>query len=126
MNNRNRIVRCLALLALLTSLSPYLSTGLAQGTAFSYQGKLNDASGPASGLYDLRVGIYDAVSNGSPVAAPLTNTAVGVTNGIFVITLDFGPGVFSGANRWLELAVRTNGGAGFTPLAPRQQVLPVP
>ena len=47
----------------------------AQGTAFSYQGKLNDGTNPATGLYDLRFTVCDAVTNGSLVAGPLTRSA---------------------------------------------------
>src|SRR6266542_1068293 len=40
--------------------------------------------------------------------------------------LEFGAGVFTGADRSLELGVRTNGGSGFATLDPRQQITPVP
>ena len=96
----------------------------AQGTAFTYNGRLNDGAGPATGSYDLRFKLYSAITNGS-VSGELTNAAVGVSNGLFAVTLDFG-GVFNGSNYWLELAVRTNGGAAFITLNPRQPVLPVP
>jgi len=98
----------------------------AQGTAFSYQGRLNDSGNPANGIYDLRFTIYDAVTNGNLVAGPLTNTATGVTNGLFAVTLDFGGGVFTGAARWLELDVRTNGDGGFSALNPLQPITPTP
>jgi hypothetical protein len=100
----------------------------AQGTAFAYQGKLNDGGAPASGAYDLRFAIYDSTNNpGNVVAGPVTNSATAVTNGLFSVTLDFGPGVFTGPARWIELAVRTNHAkGGFTPLAPRQPLLPLP
>jgi 3-isopropylmalate/(R)-2-methylmalate dehydratase small subunit len=49
-----------------------------------------------------------------------------VTNGLFTVTLDFGAGVFTGASRWLEIGVRTNGGASFTVLSPRQPLTPTP
>ena len=101
-------------------------TAQAQGTAFTYQGRLNDGGGPATGIYDLRFTIYDAVTNGNPIAGPLTNSATGVTNGLFTVALDFGPGVFTGPALWLQLDVQTNGGAGFIPLLPRQQILPTP
>src|SRR5438093_7038473 len=48
----NRII-ALAFLSLST-LNPQLSTLFAQGTAFTYQGRLNDGANPASGSYDLR------------------------------------------------------------------------
>ena len=98
----------------------------AQGTAFSYQGRLNDGASPATGIYDLRFTVCDAVTNGSLVAGPLTNSATGVTNGLFAVTLDFSNGVFTGPARWLEIAARTNGAASFITLSPRQPVLPTP
>jgi hypothetical protein len=97
----------------------------AQGTVFTYQGRLNDGGVPANGLYDLRFGLYDSTNSpGTLIAGPLTNSAVGISNGLFAATLDFG-GVFTGTNYWLEVAVQTNH-AGFTALSPRQPILAVP
>jgi microcystin-dependent protein len=113
-------------LTLLCALNVHCATAFAQGTAFSYQGQLNAGAGPANGNYDLRFTVCDAVTNGNFIAGPDTNTATGVTNGLFAVTLDFGPGVFTGPARWLQLDVRTNGNGAFTPLAPRQPLMPVP
>src|SRR5439155_90756 len=55
-----------------------------------------------------------------------TNSATGVSNGLFTATLDFGAGVFSGPARWLEIAVRTNGAGSFTVLTPRQALTATP
>jgi len=96
------------------------------GTAFTYQGRLTEAGQPATGSYDLRLAVYAAASGGSPLAGPLTHAAVPVTNGLFTIALDFGPGVFDGEARWLELAVRTNGGGAFAVLVPRQELTAAP
>src|ERR1051325_3076866 len=102
-----------------------LSTGLnAQTTAFTYQGRLNDGANPAMGIYDLRFTIYDSLSNA--VSGPVTNTATTVSNGLLTVTLDFGADVFTGADRWLEIGVRTNGGGVFTPLDPRQKITSTP
>lgn len=98
----------------------------AQGNAFTYQGQLNDGGGPAAGIYDLRFAIYDSANNGSELSTAVTNTAVAVSNGLFTATLDFGAGVFSGADRWLEIGVRTNGGDAFVTLAPRQPITAAP
>jgi hypothetical protein len=98
----------------------------AQGTAFNYQGRLSDTGSAASGNYDFRLVVYNALTNGSAVSGALTNTAVPVTNGLFSVTLDFGPGVFTGNGAWLDLSVRTNGNGPFSALAPRQPILPVP
>src|SRR5262245_12288191 len=99
----------LALLSLST-LSPRFSALFAQGSAFTYQGRLTDGASAASGLYDLRFTIYDAVTNGTAVGGPLTNSPTGVSNGLFTVTLDFGASVFTGADRWREIGARTNGG----------------
>ena len=116
----------LALLALIT-INLQLSTAFAQGTAFTYQGRLNDGANPANGIYDLQFAIYDSTNNpGTLIAGPLTHSATAVSNGLFSVVLDFGAGVFNGASRWLEVAVRTNGAATFLTLAPRQNILPEP
>jgi hypothetical protein len=107
-----------------------LATGLhfsarAQGTAFTYQGRLTDNGTLANGIYDLQFTIYDLASNGNQVGPIRTNTATGVTNGLFTVTLDFG-NAFSGADRFLEIAARTNGGGGFVALTPRQPLTASP
>jgi hypothetical protein len=120
------LARSLLLLALTTcNLQP--TTAFAQGTAFTYQGRLNNGANPASGIYDLQFAIYDSTNSpGTLIAGPLTNSATAVSNGLFTVTLDFGAGVFNGANRALDIAVRTNGATAFTTLSPRQQILPTP
>jgi N-acetylneuraminic acid mutarotase len=98
----------------------------AQGTAFTYQGRLNDGANAANGIYDLRFAIYDSASAGLLVAGPSTNSAVAVSNGLFTVALDFGV-VFNGAARWLEIGVRPGGSASdFNTLSPRQSISPTP
>ena len=97
----------------------------AQTSAFTYQGRLDAGGNPASGLYDLRFALFDAASGGTQQGTALTNTATAVTNGLFTVTLDFG-NQFPGADRWLELGVRTNGGGAFATLSPRQQITATP
>ena len=121
-----KLVSLFGTLVLLVTLNLQPSTTFAQGTAFSYQGRLNDGGSAATGIYDLRFTICDALTSGNVVAGPLTNSATGITNGLFAVTLDFGSGVFTGPGRWLEIAARTNGAASFTTLSPRQPVLPMP
>src|SRR4029077_6970765 len=96
-----------------------LSTARAQGTAFTYQGRLNTAGAPANGSYDLRFVLFDSSSGGNQVGGVLTNTAIGISNGLFTVTLDFG-NQFPGAARWLEIGVHTNGPGAFATLSPRQ------
>jgi trimeric autotransporter adhesin len=97
-----------------------------QGTAFTYQGQLLSGAGLANGSYDLRFAVYDAIAGGNLIAGPQTNSATGVTNGLFTVALDFGSGVFTGPARWLEIGVRANGGGSFTTLSPRQPLMPAP
>jgi hypothetical protein len=122
----NRINAGWLMLLALSTLSLQPATALAQGTAFTYQGKLTVGTNAANGLYDLQFVLNDALSGGNQIAGPLTNSATGVTNGLFTVTLDFGSGVFTGPARWLEVDVRTNGNGAFTTLLPRQAVTPSP
>ncbi len=98
----------------------------AQGTAFTYQGQLTDSGIPANGLYDIRGGLYVTNTGGTLMTPLYTNSAVAVSNGLFIVTFDFGD-VFGGTPYWLQIGVRTNGtGASFTPLNGRQQLTPTP
>jgi hypothetical protein len=115
----------LALLALST-LSPQCSTVHAQGTAFTYQGRLNSSGGPANGSYDLEFTLYATNVTGTALAGPVTNAAVMVTNGLFTAAVDFGEGVFAGGNDWLQIALSTNGANSFSLVSPRQQLTPTP
>jgi Chaperone of endosialidase/Regulator of chromosome condensation (RCC1) repeat len=115
----------LAVAAMLVTFNAQLSTSFAQGTAFTYQGRLVSGGQAANGIYDLEFTVYR--SDGSVVAGPITNSATGVTNGLFCVTLDFGTGVFDGGYaRWLEIGVRTNGATDFDTLSPRQSITPAP
>src|ERR1019366_1314257 len=109
------------MLAVLLFLAP---AGRAQTTAFTYQGQLNNSNAPATGAYDFRFQIYN---ENSVVAGPRTNSPVGVTNGLFTVTLDFGAGVFNGGPRSLEIGVRSYGNTNaYAVLAPRQTLTSVP
>jgi hypothetical protein len=97
----------------------------AQGTAFTYQGRLNDGGAPASGSYDLTFALFNTNITGTALGGTLTNSATAVSNGLFIVTLDFS-NQFDGTPRWLQIGVRTNGTSSFTPLSPRQQLTPTP
>jgi hypothetical protein len=96
------------------------------GSAFSYQGQLNDGTNPANGSYDLQFAVFDASTSGTQLGSTLTSSATAVSNGLFTVTLDFGATVFTGAARWLAISVRTNGSGSFVLLSPRQPLLPAP
>ena len=124
--SRRTLTRIVAMVALST-LNPQLSTAFAQGTAFTYQGHLNDAGASANGTYDLTFSVWTNASGPAQVGGTFAYPGVSVTNGLFTVTLDFGSSVFPGADRWLEIGVRTNGSVGdFTLLSPRHQVTSAP
>ena len=75
------LISALALLALST-LNLQLSVCFAQGTAFTYQGRLNSGGGAASGAYDLTFGLF-------------ATNAVAVSNGLFTVMIDFGTNIFT-------------------------------
>src|SRR4051794_27836724 len=117
------------ILSRLLALSLFSTTILsvrAQGTAFTYQGSLQNSGSPANGIYDVAFTLFGSSSGGSAIAGPVTNTPTAVSNGLFTVTLDFGSAPFGGSARWLEIAVRTNGSGGFSTLGPRPQLTPTP
>lgn len=109
-----------------SALNPQLSTCFAQGTAFTYQGRLTANGAPASGLYDFRFKLYfDSLGNTQVGASVLTN-GIPANNGLFTVAIDFGSGVFNGSNYWLEVDVKTNNAGIYTDLGPLQPVTPAP
>jgi photosystem II stability/assembly factor-like uncharacterized protein len=120
-------IKSFTLLALLafSTLDLQFSTARAQGTAFSYQGQLQNNSQPANGTYDFFFTLYSTNLTGVPIAGPVTNTAIAVSNGLFSTSIDFG-NTYSGESNWLEIAVSTNQANVFAILPPRQQLFPVP
>lgn len=114
------------ILAVLLSIAVF-SIANAQPTAITYSGELREGGQPASGSYDLVFSVHDASIGGTQISESLTNAAVSVVAGLFTVTLDFGDGVFTGPERWLEMAVRPSGGGDeFTPLSPRQRLTSAP
>lgn len=103
-----------------------MAEAMAQSTAFAYQGRLSDGSRAANGTYDFKAELFGVASGGVSVAAAQTFGGVGVTNGLFTLTLDFGADAFNDQSRWIELGVRTNGAAAYTTLSPRRLVLASP
>lgn len=124
-NNKKPYWPVLLWLAALCGLLAFGRPAAAQTTAFQYQGHLSDQGSPANGAYDLQFGLYDALTNGDQIGPILTNSATCVSNGLFLVAIDFGS-VFNGSNYWLQLAARTNGGGAFTVLTPRQPITSVP
>ena len=114
-------------LAVLATLNVELSLLRAQGTTFTYQGRLTENGAPANGTNDLTFTLYSALNGGVTVGLSNVVSDLATTNGLFTVTLDFGVGIFTGPDRWLEIGVRPGASAGaYTSLAPRQPLTATP
>src|SRR5436190_23361549 len=86
------------------------AAALAQGTAFTYQGKLADTGAPANGNYDFEFKLFDTatVGTGSQQGGTLQRLNATIANGAFNVSLDFGAcaSCFTGADRFLEISVK--------------------
>src|SRR5882724_173176 len=98
----------------------------AQGTVFTYQGKLTVSGNPANGSYDLQFKLFDSAGGPTQIGTTQTVNAVAVSAGIFTVQLDFGAGSFPGTNRYLEIGARAAGVGTFSILSPRQQITATP
>ena len=119
-----RVTGTLAVLGIvLFSLSP----ATAQTSAFTYQGRLADNGTPANGVYAMQFSVFDGPTNGVQISGTLTITNSVVTNGLLTATLDFGTGVFTGPDRWLQIGVRPDASTNaFAVLNPRQLITRTP
>ena len=97
------------------------------GSAFTYQGRLMEGSNPANGVYDFIFRLYDdaVVTPPMPIGTVVLDDYP-VSNGLFMATLDFGVGAFTGYERWLEISVKPDAMSGYSTLTPRQQINPTP
>ncbi len=113
----------------MTLLAPSLS---GQTTAFTYQGRLDAAGSPASGLHDFRFALFDAAEGGQQVGDLLCADDVDVVDGLFTVILDFDQQFATPQQRHLEIEVRRDTGlncsnaAGFVELVPRQEITAAP
>lgn len=120
-------LRSKSALALFSVIVASLCTASSQTTAFTYQGRLVDGGNPANGVFALQFAVYDAPINGTQFGGTLSITNNPVTNGLLTATLDFGGGVFTGPDRWLQIGVRPDGSTNaFAVLLPRQALTPTP
>lgn len=94
--------------------------GAAQAQSFTYQGSLRSAGNAADGNFNFDFSLFDSAAGGSQIGPALTQSGLGVADGLFSTELDFGSGAFNGGNRWLQISV--NG----TPLSPRTHVTAAP
>jgi hypothetical protein len=97
------------------------------GTVFTYQGFLENESGPVTGTCDFQFGLWDALTGGNQKGtSPQTETAVDVVGGVFTVDLDFGATAINGQGRWLEIVVCCPSGCVLESLDPRVELTPTP
>jgi hypothetical protein len=105
-----------------------VSQALPMGTAWTYQGRLMDANGPADGPYDLQFALFpDPINNLGQIGPPIDVNDIDIIDGYFTVVLDFGNIAFKGDARWLQIGVRPwDSEERHTLLSPRQEVTPTP
>ena len=98
------------------------------GSAFTYQGYLEDGSSPVNSTCDFQFSLWDASSGGSQVGSTQTKTSLAVNDGFFTApNLDFGTGSFTGSERHLQISVRCPAGSGsYTNLTGRAALAAAP
>jgi len=102
------------------------ATGAPLGTAFTYQGALEEGGAPANGIFDLQLHLYAVAFGGTPLQT-LLKEDVPVSDGVFTVELDFGEDeVNDGDELWLGIEVSEANAGVFTPLSPRQHLTAAP
>lgn len=97
------------------------------GSAFTYQGELQTAGELTTNDCDFRFTLFDAETDGNPVGNQVEQIAQPVVEGVFTLSLDFGPDVFDGQNRWVGIEVRCPTAVGnYQALSPRQPITAAP
>jgi len=124
---RSKKMLIILVLSLMISLAQ-VGKAAPMGTAWTYQGRLMDANGPADGLYDLQFALFtDPVLSDSQIGSTIDVNELEVIDGYFTVVLDFGDKVFNGDARWLEIGIRPwDSEERHTPLNPRHEVTPMP
>ncbi len=116
---------------IIVSLAIALATSRADAVgppSITYQGLLKQAGNLISGLADFEFRLFDGPDAGDlQVGSTIALPNVSVQDGKMSADHDFGVAVFTGPERWLEIAVRfPAGGGGYTTLNPRQRMAPAP
>ena len=96
------------------------------GNAFTYQGQLKKSGLPYTGTASFSLSLWDAPVAGNQIGTTSVQLDVPVSQGVFTVMPDFGPGAFEGSGRWMLIQVKTPGDAGPTDLDPRQPLTAAP
>ena len=102
-----------------------------QGSAINYQGRLVINGSPANGFNDFQFRIFTDALIGSQAGATITRTNLQIADGLVSLELDFGAGVFTGGDRWLQISYRSTPPSQqnqppFTNMVPRVHLTPAP
>ena len=129
-SNRRFVLLGAAFFAVIVpAVSQYAAAEGPLGTVFTYQGELTSGGVPVDEPLDgcdFEFTLWDADVDGSQVGPTLMPTAL-VADGRFTVALDFGPDIFTGEARFMEIAVCCPSGCEeFTTLSPRQELTPAP
>lgn len=116
-----RFLSAVLLVFTVTSAAAQSPGDFSLGTAFTYQGRLQQQGRPAEGRFDLSFELFDARDGGSSFGR-IDRFDVAVSGGAFAAELDFGHAVFSGDPVWLEILVRPAGEGSYTALTPRHRL----
>jgi hypothetical protein len=109
-----RILLCLWLVSVSINAS-----AVPVSTAFTYQGELKEMGAPANGTFDMEFRLFDAEENGSDLGT--VAKVVTVSQGQFLVELDFGASPFTGDQLWLEITL-----TGPQPNVPEEGVVMLP
>lgn len=123
MTTMTRTIRPLLFVLLAAST---LATCPVSAQPFVYQGSLTSGTAPVNTPHDFTFRIYTAATGGSQVGTTSISSDITPENGTFTATVSPGSNVFTGPDRWLEIAVRSTGSPAYTTLSPRQKITPSP
>lgn len=116
-----------AILIVAFTLAPH-APGQTLGSAFTYQGELEQAGVPYTGNADVQFRAYTSASGIVTIGPEITLSDIPCDAGRFTVTLDFLQELPAGAH--LEIRVRTphdpTNAAPYTTLLPRHAFLPTP
>jgi hypothetical protein len=98
---------------------------------FTYQGRLEDSNGsPITATCDFTFSLWDSLSaTTGKIGNDSVVSDVSVVEGYFTAPVggsEFGYAAFTGAARWLQVAVKCGSDSSYTTLSPRQAVTAAP
>ena len=97
------------------------------GTAFTYQGQLNEGGLPVDGAYDLVFRLFDAETGPAQTGDDLYFDDWPIAGGLLTVELSFDPSPFTGDALWLEVGVRPSSSIDdYEILSPRQPLTAAP